>query len=110
MNLQPIVHHASTRAPNPARVAPEGVKIQKRNDLCDLFHSLRRPARRALQAREFPIIKGFRMSARRRKIVVALWILLVASLVLVPKFVVSRSNDTQKETCDPISAFSKQYV
>ena len=50
------------------------------------------------------------MPARTRKIGAALWILLVASLVLVPKFVVSRSNDKQKETCDPIFAFSKQYV
>ena len=50
------------------------------------------------------------MPARRRKIVVALWILVVAFLVLVPKFVVSWSNDTQKKTCDPIFAFAKQYV
>jgi hypothetical protein len=40
----------------------------------------------------------------------ALWILIVASLVLVPKFVVSRSDHTQKETCDPIFAGSKRYV
>jgi hypothetical protein len=37
----------------------------------------------------------------------ALWILIVASLVLVPKFVVSRSDHTQ---CDPIFAGSKRYV
>jgi hypothetical protein len=50
------------------------------------------------------------MSGRREKIVVALWILFVASLVLMPKFVVSRSPDTQMETCDPILAGSKRYV
>jgi hypothetical protein len=56
------------------------------------------------------------MSAKR-EIVVALCILFVASLVLVPKFVVSRttqkdrSHETQKETCDPIFAASTtRYV
>jgi hypothetical protein len=49
------------------------------------------------------------MSARR-VIGVALGILLVASLVLVPKLVVSRSPDTQFDTCDTIYAISKQYV
>ena len=50
-----------------------------------------------------------------RTFVVMLGILLVASLVIVPKFVFSRSQhtnpeNTQAETCDPIFAFSKQYV
>jgi hypothetical protein len=50
-----------------------------------------------------PTIKvGVRMPARM--FVGALWILIVASLVLVPKFVVSRSDHTQKETCDAIFA------
>jgi hypothetical protein len=42
--------------------------------------------------------------------VAALWILIVASLVLVPKFVVSRSDNTQMETCDAIFAGSTHYV
>jgi hypothetical protein len=50
------------------------------------------------------------MRTRRRIIVVALGVLLVASLVLIPKFVISRSDHTQKETCDPIFAGSKLYV
>jgi len=50
------------------------------------------------------------MSAKRKKIVVAMLALLVASLVLVPKFVVSRSPDKQMETCDPIFVGSKRYV
>ena len=40
----------------------------------------------------------------------ALWILIVASLVIVPKFVVSQSHNTQMETCDPIFAGSTRYV
>jgi len=40
----------------------------------------------------------------RRVFVSALWILIVASLVMLPKFVVSRNQDTQMETCDPIVA------
>jgi hypothetical protein len=44
------------------------------------------------------------------KFVVALWILIVASLVIVPKFVVSQSHNTQMETCDPIIAGSTHYV
>jgi hypothetical protein len=48
------------------------------------------------------------MSARR-VIGVAL-ILLATSLVLVPKFVVSPSPDTQFDTCDTIRAFTKQFV
>jgi hypothetical protein len=38
----------------------------------------------------------------RRVFVSALWILTVASLVMLPKFVVSRNQDTQMETCDPM--------
>jgi hypothetical protein len=49
------------------------------------------------------------MSARR-VIGVALGILLVAFLVLVPKFVVSQSPETQFDTCDTIFAVSKQYI
>ena len=54
------------------------------------------------------------MFVRTRKktaFLTALWILIVASLVLVPKFVVSRSHNTQAGTCDPIfAAGSKQYI
>jgi hypothetical protein len=46
----------------------------------------------------------------RRVFVAALWILIVASLVMVPKFVVSWSHNTQMETCDPIVAGSRRYV
>jgi hypothetical protein len=42
--------------------------------------------------------------------VAAVWILIVASLVIVPKFVVSQSDNTQMETCDPIFAGSTRYV
>jgi hypothetical protein len=49
------------------------------------------------------------MSARR-VIGVALGFLLVASLVLVPKFVVSRSPGSQFDMCDTIFAVTKQYV
>ena len=49
------------------------------------------------------------MSARR-VIGVALGILLVAFLVLMPKFVFSRSPDAQFDTCDAIYAGTKQYV
>jgi hypothetical protein len=50
-----------------------------------------------------------------RTFVVTLGILLVASLVIVPKFVFSRSQDTkaentQAETCDLIVAGSTRYV
>jgi len=50
-----------------------------------------------------------------RTFVVTLGILLLASLVIVPKFVFSRSQDTkaentQAETCDLIVAGSTQYV
>ena len=50
-----------------------------------------------------------------RMFVVTLGILLVASLVIVPKFVFSPSQDTkaentQAETCDLIVAGSTQYV
>ena len=48
------------------------------------------------------------MSARR-VIGVALGIL-VASLVLAPKFVVSQSPDAYFDTCDTIYAVTKQYV
>jgi uncharacterized membrane protein YeiB len=54
------------------------------------------------------------MFVRTRKktaFLIALWILIVASLVIMPKFVVSRSHNTQAETCDPIfAADSKQYI
>jgi hypothetical protein len=46
----------------------------------------------------------------RRVFVSALWILTVASLVMLPKFVVSRNQDTQMETCDPIASGSTRYV
>jgi len=46
----------------------------------------------------------------RKKIVVALLILLVACLVLVPKFVFSRSQHTQAETCGLVVAGSMRYV
>jgi len=45
------------------------------------------------------------MSARGVKIAVALGILLVASLVLMPKFVFSRSPDAQFDTCDAIRRY-----
>ena len=50
-----------------------------------------------------------------RALVVTLGILLLASLVIVPKFVFSRSEhtkveNTQAETCDLIVAGSTQYV
>ena len=50
-----------------------------------------------------------------RTFVVTLGILLVASLVIVPKFVFSRTQhtnaaNTQAETCDLLSAGSTRYV
>ena len=57
-----------------------------------------------------PIIKGVRMP---RTLVVTLSILLLASLVIVPKFVFSRSQDTKAETkmetCDLIVTASTRY-
>jgi hypothetical protein len=47
---------------------------------------------------------------KKQAFVAALWILIVGTLVLVPKFVVSRSSYTQTETSDPIVAGSKRYV
>ena len=47
---------------------------------------------------------------KKQAFVAALWILIVGTLVLVPKFVVSRSPDKQMETCDPIFVVSKRYV
>jgi hypothetical protein len=46
----------------------------------------------------------------RRVFVAAVWILIVASLVLLPKFVVSRTQNTQMETCDLLVAGSTRYV
>jgi hypothetical protein len=48
--------------------------------------------------------------SKKRALVAALWILIVTSLVIMPKFVVSRSVQTQAETCDPIVAGSTRYV
>jgi hypothetical protein len=67
---------------------------------------------RQLQALELPIIKGVSMP---RAFVFTLGILLIASLVIVPKFVFSRSEhtkaeNTQAETCDLIVAGSTRYV
>jgi hypothetical protein len=42
----------------------------------------------------------------RRVFVSALWILTIASLVMLPKFVVSRNQDTQMETCDDCLRFN----
>ena len=49
---------------------------------------------------------------RRKKLAfgAALWIMIVASLVIMPKFVASRSHHTQAETCDLIVAGSTRYV
>src|SRR5262249_59127543 len=72
-------HH---RAPASRKRAQPHVKIQQRNYLCDLHHSLWRPASPAFKHLNSPSSKGGRMPARTRKIGVALWILLVTSLVL----------------------------
>ena len=53
-----------------------------------------------------PVIKGGRMA----RVLVILGVLLTAFLVIAPKFVFSRSQHTQAETCDLIIAGSTRYV